>query len=89
MVRSAPVLQLNTGFELLYATYAPKVLGFVKNFANSKEQADDFLIEVFTRAGKEIKDYDNNAEKKILKIVLTVYRASQKLNSLNSSLVAS
>ena len=89
MLHAAPVLQLNTSFDFLYTTYAPKVLGFVKNFAQSKEQADEFLIDVFTRAGKEIKDCDNNAEKKILQIVLMVYRTSKKYNKFNSSSFAS
>ncbi len=88
MFQTNPVLQRNTSFEFLYDTYAPKVLGFINGFAESKEQADRFLIDVFTRVSKEIKPYDNNTEKKILQIVLTVYRTSQNLHKFKNSSIA-
>jgi len=61
-------------FELLYDKYAPKALGFISQYINSKEKAEEFLIIVFLRVWNDIKSFDEKAEKQFLRILLLVWK---------------
>ncbi len=61
-------------FELLYDKYAPKALGFIAQYTNSKEKAEEFLVIVFLRVWNDIKSFDEKAEKQFLRILLLVWK---------------
>ncbi len=67
-----------TNFEWLYDTYSPKVFGFVTKHSDTKEQAEEYLMNVFLKVWENIKIFDNEAEKKILQIVLMVCKPIYK-----------
>ncbi len=58
-------------FELFYDKYAPKVFGFIVKHTNSKEQAEEFLTNVFLKVWDD-KAFSVHPEKNILRILLSV-----------------
>ncbi len=58
-------------FELLYDKYAPKAFGFITQYADTKEEAEEFLKNVFLKAWDDIKTFDEHSEKKIVRILLS------------------
>lgn len=65
-------------FELLYDKYAPKAYGFITQYADTKEEADEFLKNVFLRAWDNIKTFDEHPEKKFVGILLSECRPLYK-----------
>lgn len=63
-------------FKFLYDTYAPKVLGFLRGHAETREKADETFIEIFTKVSLNLTHFDTNAEKKILHLLLTICKSS-------------
>ena len=63
-------------FKFLYDTYAPKILGFLRRRSETKEGADETLIEIFTEVSLNLTHFDTNAEKKILHLLLTICKSS-------------
>ncbi|MDQ6757276.1 MAG: hypothetical protein M3004_10110 [Bacteroidota bacterium] len=57
-------------FEYLYDTYAPKAFGFITKLTGTKEQAEEYMVNVFLKVWEDIRSFDIDAEKKIQKIVL-------------------
>ena len=57
-------------FEFLYNQYAPKALGFITQHSDNKDEAEEYLINVFQNVWNEIKTVDEHTEKKIIKILL-------------------
>lgn len=61
-----------TNFEWLYDKYAPKAFGFITQHADTKEQAEEYMMNVFLKVWENIKTFDIDAEKKIQQIVLMI-----------------
>lgn len=68
-------------FQRLYDMYAPKLLGFITKYTDTKQQAEEYLEKVFLCACKDINSFDCNAEKKLLHIVLIVCKPVIKFKS--------
>jgi hypothetical protein len=68
-------------FELLYDKYAPKALGFITRYTNTKEQAEELLVNVFLEVWNEINKYEDCSEKIILKILLIKCRPLFKMSN--------
>ena len=73
-------------FEYLYNTFAPKLLGFIMKYTETKLQAEEFLINVYHQVLTDINYFDNNPEKKLLKLVLSMCRPALLLNCKNSNI---
>gem|GEM_PF-7052886 len=71
----------HTKFEKLYERYAPKMLGFIRKYTETNEQADDYLAAIFYKVWADIQDFDIQPEKKILNLVLRTCRPILKNNS--------
>jgi len=69
-------------FEELYNRYSPKMYGFLLNKVNSKEVAEQLLMDVFLRIWENIDDFKDNPEKKILKEILLISRVPNERTSL-------
>ena len=71
-------------FILLYDMYVPKIFGFIVKHANTKDIAEDYLIQVFLKVWNNIKTLEENAEAKILAIMLAtckpIYKTKTILN---------
>ncbi len=65
-------------FEILYDKHAPKAYGFIMKYVNSKEKAEEVLINVFVKIWDEIKDCSLDDEKKIISSLLTACRPIYK-----------
>ena len=61
-----------THFEWLYDNYAPKAFGFITKHTDTKEQAEEYMMNVFLKVWENIKTFDKDAEKKIQQIVLMI-----------------
>jgi len=61
-----------TTFERLYDSYAPQAFGFITTFADTKEQAEEYMTTVFLKVWDQIKTFDENADRKIQAILLMV-----------------
>lgn len=59
-------------FIVLYDMYAPKIFGFIVKHTNTKSIAEDYLIKVFLKVWSNIKTLEENAEAKILAIMLAI-----------------
>jgi len=57
--------------------------GFLLKKVNSKEVAEQLLMDVFLRIWKNIEDFKDNPEKKILKEILIISRVSRERTSLS------
>ena len=57
-------------FEQLYDRYSPKIFGFIRQYSSSKEEAEEYLINVFCNVHNEIHNLDVNDERSIQRIVL-------------------
>jgi hypothetical protein len=57
------------------------MLGFIRKYSETNEQADDYLALIFCKVWAEINDFDNQPEKKILKLVLSTCKPILKTNS--------
>jgi len=69
-------------FEELYNRYSPKMYGFLFKKVNSKEEAEQLLMDVFLRIWENIDDFKDNPEKKILKEILLISRVPNERTSL-------
>ena len=65
-------------FEWLYDKFAPKAYGFITRQTDSKEQAEEYLTNVFLKVWEDIKSFDDDAEKKIQQIVLMICKPLYK-----------
>ncbi len=63
-----------TYFEWLYDTHAPKAFGFITKHTNTKEQAEEYMMNVFLKVWDDIKNFNTDEEKKIQQIVLMICR---------------
>ncbi|MEP6617214.1 MAG: sigma factor [Ginsengibacter sp.] len=63
-------LEYDPRIEFLYDQYSPKVFGFISQYTDSKELAEQFLINVFLKVWEDIENFDVNPDKKIQQIVL-------------------
>lgn len=61
-------------FENLYDKYSPKVNGFLISQTDSKEQAEELLINVFLKVWAEIRTFKETDEKKIIIILLSIVK---------------
>ena len=61
-------------FEFLYDRYAAKAMGFITPLVDTKEQAEDILTKVFIKVWADLKEFEENAEKKILAVILIICR---------------
>jgi len=61
-----------THFEWLYDNYAPRAYGFITQFTDTKEHAEEVMTTVFLKVWAEIKSFDENADRKIQTILLLV-----------------
>jgi hypothetical protein len=59
-------------FEKLYVRHAPKILGFLSMYTQTKPQAEEYLIIIFCKVWADINDLGSNEENKIIRIVLSV-----------------
>ena len=68
-------------FEQLYDRYSPKIFGFIRQYSASKEEAEEYLINVFCNVHKEINNLEVNDERSIQRIVLltckTIFKSQQ------------
>lgn len=69
-------------FEKLYNSYSPKMYGFLLKKVNSKEVAEQLLMDIFLRVWENIDDFKDNPEKKILKEILVISRVPKERTSL-------
>ena len=69
-----------THFVWLYDNYAPKAFGFITKNTETKEQAEEYMMNVFLKVWENIKTFDKDAEKKIQQIVLMVCNPFYKRN---------
>jgi RNA polymerase sigma-70 factor (ECF subfamily) len=61
-------------FEELYNRYSPKIYGFLLKKVNSKEEAEQLLMDIFLRIWENIDDFKKDPEKRILKEILLISR---------------
>jgi DNA-directed RNA polymerase specialized sigma24 family protein len=59
-------------FERLYNQYAPKIFGFIKNYSETKEEAEQYMEKVFEEVAHDIDYFNLNSERKILKTALLI-----------------
>ena len=73
-------------FEMLYDKYSPKVFGFISQYADSKQEAEEYLVQVFLRLWNDIAVFDDAIENRILYIVLIVCKPiyKNKIPKINS-----
>lgn len=62
----------HTYFEWLYDKYAPKACCFITKHTGTKEQAEEFMMNVFLKVWADIKTFDKDTDKKLQQIVLMV-----------------
>lgn len=67
-----------TTFELLYDKYAANAFGFIMRYADTREQAEEFLMMAFLKVWENIKNFDEDEEKKIMTILLLVCKPIYK-----------
>ena len=65
-------------FEKLYDKFSPKIFGFISQYADSKQEAEEYLVKVFLRIWNDITELDDTTENRILYIVLIVCRPIYK-----------
>ncbi len=58
--------------ERLYDLYSMKVFGFITNLTDSKEVAEEFLINVFLKVWDDIRSFESNTDNRIKLTVLLV-----------------
>lgn len=64
--------QDRTNFEWIYDTYAPKAFGFITKHTNTKEEAEEMMMNVFLKVWENIKTFDKDTEQKFRRIVLMI-----------------
>ncbi len=72
-------------FELLYDTFSAKIFGFLVNQNDSKTKADELLSDIFFKIWADIKYFEKDSERKIIKILLSESRKckNKSLSQLN------
>ncbi len=67
-----------TIFEELYDKHSPKAFGFITQHTDTKEEAEEYMMNVFLKVWENIKAFDKDAEKKIQQIVLMICKPIYK-----------
>lgn len=65
-------------YNMVFETHAPKALGFIMQYTNNKKEAEEYLKLVFLRVWNDIKNIDENTDKKILYHLLCVCKPLYK-----------
>ncbi len=65
-------------FDMVFETHAPKALGFIMQHTNNKKEAEEYLGLVFFRVWNDIRDIEENTNKKILYHILFVCKPLYK-----------
>lgn len=61
-------------FDTLYAEHSPKAYGFILKYAKSRKEAEDILATIFLKVWEDIENFKEDADKKILRIILITCR---------------
>ena len=72
-------------FEGIYNKYAPKLFGFIRRYAETKEQAEQYLQKIFEQVAKDLSYFELNTEKKLLNRVLLICKPLLKSKQSNYS----
>ena len=76
-VEEKDIVYYRKRFETLYAKHSPKVYGFFISQTCCEELAEKLLIKVFLKVWMHIASFNDNEEKRIIKITLQTLRDSK------------
>ena len=69
-------------FEILYDKYSPKIYGYLIKNTNSKQQADELLVNIFLTFWDNFETIDKDSDKQMMKIFLQICKPLYKLNNM-------
>lgn len=71
-------------YELLFKTHAPKALGFIMQYTNNNKEGEKYLKLVFLKVRNDLKNIDENTDKKILYHILCVCKPLYKRGTIQN-----